>query len=78
MIIEKVAKLLAEYKGSSETDITLDTTFANLGLDSLDIVDLVMRLEEEFNISIEVDEKLQSVRELVELIKAQTDGGEEA
>ena len=68
MTFEKTAKILAEYKDIDVSEITLDSTFEDLGLDSLDTVEIVMTLEDEFGISIELDSNLKTVRELVELI----------
>ena len=67
MTFEKTAKILAEYKDIDVSEISLDSTFEDLGLDSLDTVEIVMSLEDEFGISIELDSSLKTVRELVEL-----------
>ena len=50
------------------SEITMDTTFEDLQLDSLDTVDLVMSLEEVFDITIEMQEGLKSVGDVVNLI----------
>jgi Acyl carrier protein len=69
MTFEKVAKLIAENKDMDVADITMTSTFEDLGLDSLDTVELVMVFEEEFNITIEIEgEELKSVTDLVALI----------
>jgi Acyl carrier protein len=69
MTFEKVAKLIAENKDMDVADITMTSTFEDLGLDSLDTVELVMVFEEEFNITIEIEgEELKSVADLVALI----------
>ena len=70
MTFEKVAKILADYRDMDVSEITMESSFEVLGLDSLDMVDLVMLLEDEFNIEIEIDEKLGTVRDLVELIES--------
>jgi len=69
MTFEKVAKLLAEYKEIDQADITPKSTFAELGLDSLDTVELVMNMEEEFGITIEMNENIQTVEDLVAVIE---------
>ena len=69
MTFEKVAKLLAEYKEIDQADITPKSTFAELGLDSLDTVELVMNMEEEFGITIEMNENIQTVGDLVAVIE---------
>lgn len=68
MTYEKVAKILAQYRDMDVDGISMETTFEDLGLDSLDMVDLVMALEDEFGIEIEVEKNLLTVRDLVELI----------
>ena len=59
MLFEKLRKIVAEQFAVSEETITMDTSFAdNLGADSLDVVELTMALEEEFNIPETDDEEL--------------------
>ena len=59
MIFEKLQELIAEQFSVSEESVTMDTSFADdLGADSLDIVELMMALEEEFDISEAEEEEL--------------------
>ena len=70
---ERVIDIVAEQLGVEKEKITQETSFVNdLGADSLDTVELVMELEEEFNISIpdEAAEKIQKVGEAVAFIEA--------
>ena len=60
MVFETIAKLLADR---------LDCEFHDLGIDSLDTVDLLMNLEDELGLSIELDEKVETVGQLVELVE---------
>lgn len=74
MIFEKLQEMLAEQFSVNKDSITLDTSFADdLGADSLDIVELTMALEEEFDIP-EADEdelvRLVSVRDVVDYISS--------
>ena len=73
-VFEKVRDVIAEQLGVGDVEIiTMDTTFIDdLGADSLDIVELIMALEEEFDIEIpEADaEKISTVGDVVEYIKA--------
>ena len=73
-VFEKVRDVIAEQLGVEDVEIiTMDTTFIDdLGADSLDIVELIMALEEEFDIEIpEADaEKISTVGDVVEYIKA--------
>ena len=71
-IFEKLKKIIVEELGSKEEDVTLDATFVDdLSADSLDIVELVMCLEEEFGIDIpdSTAEKITTVRDVVDYIQ---------
>lgn len=74
MIFEKLAKLLAEQFGVDESSVTMETSFTeDLGADSLDIVELTMMIEEEFDLGEIADEDLESlntVGDVVELISS--------
>lgn len=70
---EKVAAMIAESREIDVTSILMETTFEDLGLDSLDTVEIVMAFEEEFGISIEVNENLKTVGSVVELIDSLVD-----
>ncbi|NLM44001.1 acyl carrier protein [Lutispora thermophila] len=72
MIFEKVQEKIAEQLGIDTDDITMESSFIeDLGADSLDIVELLMALEEEFDIEIpdEEAEKLVTVGDVVDYIK---------
>ena len=69
---ERVIDIVAEQLGVNKEQITPETSFVNdLGADSLDVVELVMELEEEFDINIPDDaaEKIQTVGQAVEYIE---------
>lgn len=69
---ERVIDIVAEQLGVEKDKITRETHFVNdLGADSLDTVELVMELEEEFDISIPEDqaEKIQRVGEAIDYIE---------
>ncbi|MGI6038604.1 MAG: acyl carrier protein [Clostridiales bacterium] len=72
MVFERVARLLSEQFGVEESTITMKTSFEeDLGADSLDIVELSMTLEEEFDFGEIEDgdlESLKTVGDVVELI----------
>lgn len=72
MIFEKVQKIIATQLGIDEEDITLETDIDDLCADSLDFVEMLMAVEEEFDIEITDDEadKIDTVGDLVECIKA--------
>ena len=71
-IFEKVKNIIVEQLGASESSITLESSFIDdLGADSLDIVELIMALEEEFDIEIPDSdaEKVATVGDVVDYIK---------
>ncbi len=71
-VFEKVKGIIVEQLGVSEASVTMDASFIDdLGADSLDIVELVMALEEEFDMEIpDTDaEKVVTVSDVVEYIK---------
>ena len=71
-IFEKVKEIIIEQLGVSETSITTEASFIDdLGADSLDIVELVMALEEEFDLEIPDSdaEKVVTVGDVVDYIK---------
>ena len=68
MIFETVAKLLSEQFGMEPADITAETSFEDLGADSVDIVELSMALEEEFDIEEMGEEDLTNVSTVGDLV----------
>jgi acyl carrier protein len=71
-VFEKVKKIIVEQLGVEEEDIALESSFIDdLGADSLDIVELIMALEEEFDIEIPDSEaeKIATVGDAVDFIK---------
>lgn len=76
MIFEKVKERISDILGVESDDIKMESSFVDdLGADSLDIVELIMALEEEFEIEIpdEEAEKIQAVSDVVNYIKEHTD-----
>ena len=70
-IEDRVKKIIVEQLGVKEEDVTPNASFVDdLGADSLDTVELVMELEEEFDVNIPDDaaEKIQTVGQAVEFI----------
>ena len=70
---EKVITIVAEKLGVDRADITPDSVFIDdLGADSLDLVELIMAMEEEFGFEIEDEdaEKLRTVGDVINFIKA--------
>lgn len=71
MVFEKVAAMLAEKLECEVSEIKMDTKFETLGIDSLDVMELLMNVEEEFGTEIELgDNKVNTVGDLVQLIES--------
>lgn len=71
MVLEKVIAVLADYRECDPSEITAESTFEEMELDSLDTVDLMMSLEDEFGIQMEMSEDLKTVGDIVEAITAE-------
>lgn len=72
-IEERVKKIVAEQLGAKEEDVTSEASFVDdLGADSLDTVELVMALEEEFECEIpdEEAENIRTVKQAIDYVKA--------
>lgn len=70
MEFEKLKAIIAEVLNVSEDEIAMDTTFVDdLGADSLDIFQIIMGIEEEFDVEIKDVEQIATVGEAVDLIK---------
>ena len=70
-VFEKVQQITVEQLSVEASAVTMESTFVDdLGADSLDIVELIMAFEEEFNVEIpdEVAEKIRTVKDAVELL----------
>lgn len=68
-ISTKVINALAERRGSDPKDIKLDTSFADLALDSLDVAEMVMDLEDAFNVTIDISRVKGTVGDLIAVIE---------
>ena len=69
MVLEKVIAILADYNGADASPIKPETTFAELSFDSLDVAELVMSLEDEFGVTIEMNENLKTVGDITKYIE---------
>ena len=69
MVFEKVAEMLANHLSIEQDSIKMETTFEELGVDSLDTVEMVMDLDESLGIELELEKKVESVGELVAIIE---------
>jgi len=72
-VLERVTKIIVDRLGVEESQVTLEASFKeDLGADSLDVVELVMELEDEFDMEISDDdaEKIATVGDAVNYIKS--------
>ena len=70
MVFEKVQEMLAEKLGIPAEEITAESEFSALGLDSLDFAEMLMNVEDEFGVSVEADASIKTVGALVEKLEA--------
>jgi len=70
MTFEKIAALIAESKDMDISDITMETSFDDMELDSLDVIEVVMSIEEAFGITMEIDDSIKTVGDLVNLVES--------
>ena len=68
-MLYKITKVIRDYKEDPDIVITKDTTFAELELDSLATVELVMNLEDELGITIELDQNIKTVGDLIKILE---------
>jgi len=69
MFLEKIQAILREQIGDDTLAITRETTLEEIGMDSLDFVQVIMELEDAFNVSIEDDQKFETVDALIRYIE---------
>ena len=67
-VSERVRRVFATFKKMPPDEITMETTFEDLGLDSLDGLNLIFELEEEFDIMVP-DDKVQSMKSVAEVVE---------
>lgn len=67
-ILQKLEDIVSDYKGEKIT-LKPETTFDDLGFDSLDKVELLMKIEEEFSFQFPDDIQVGAVSELIDTIK---------
>ena len=67
--LEQIEKIVGEYKDLEPGSLKAETTFEELELDSLDIVDMAMACEDSFGVSVEVDENLRTIGDLMAVVE---------
>lgn len=69
MVFDKVAELIADVADIDVSEITMETKFADLGLDSLDIAELILNIENELNVQLEMDASIVDVGSVVKKLE---------
>lgn len=67
--LQQIEKILGEYKEIEPGTITPETSFEELELDSLDLVDMAMACEDAFGVTVEVDENLKTIGDLMAMVE---------
>ena len=67
-VYQKIVEIIVDAKGIDPDTIHYSSTFKDLNVDSLDIAEMTMTLEDEFGITIELEEGVNTVEDLVNLI----------
>ena len=70
MVFEKIAAIIAEHTGGDVTEITEKTTFEELGVDSLDTVEMVMKLEEDLGVELEMEGQFITIGDLAKYVES--------
>lgn len=73
MIFEKIRNVIAGQLGIEEDEIKLETSFEDLGVDSLDLFQIIIELEEQFGVQIEEAESIKTVQDAVSYIEERTE-----
>ena len=73
MLLETIAKIISDRTGRDASEITLESSFAQLGIDALETVELIMNLEDALDIEIELDQKVETIGDLVKFIESKQD-----
>ena len=72
MIFDEIKKVISEQLEVEEDKITMDTTFEELGADSLDLFQVVIEIEDKYGIQLENAEKIKTVKDAVDYVTEAT------
>ncbi len=70
MYFDVIAKIVSERTGCDVSAIKSESKFSELGIDSLDTVELLMNIEDEIGIEIELDQKVETIDDLDKFIRS--------
>lgn len=69
MLFEEIREVICEQLGIEKEEVTLETTFEHLGADSLDLFQIVIELEEKYDIQIEEVDGLKTIKDAVDYVE---------
>ena len=69
MLFEEIREIICEQLGIEKEEVKLETTFEELGADSLDLFQIVIELEEKYDIQIEEVEGLKTIKDAVNYVE---------
>ena len=69
MLFEEIREVICEQLGIGNEEVKLETTFEELGADSLDLFQIVIELEEKYDIQIEDVEELKTIKDSVDYVE---------
>ena len=69
--LQQIEEIMGEYKDMEKDSLKPETSFEELELDSLDLVDMAMACEDKFGVQVEVSEDLKTVGDLIRVIEEQ-------
>ncbi|MGL4847882.1 MAG: acyl carrier protein [Clostridium sp.] len=72
MIFEEIREVVCEQLGVEESEVKLETTFEELGADSLDLFQVVIEIEEKYGIQLEDAESIKCVKDAVDYVESKT------
>ena len=68
-MLETIARIIAAQKGIAPSSVTADSRMEELGIDSLDAVDILMALEDEFSVKLNLRRRVATVAELLTVVE---------
>ena len=69
MVFDEIKEIICGELEVSEEEVTMDTTFEDLGADALDLFQVVIEIEEKYGIQLEDAEKIKSVKDAVNYVE---------
>lgn len=70
MVFDGIKNIIMEQLELEQDEITMDTSFEELGVDSLDLFQIIIEIEEAFNIQIEDAEEIKTIRDAVNFVES--------